>query len=151
MELCKKKESDPGRNVYIHIKGTLFFCMHFLCECSVRKKLSKVLKIESIIYIITIWVLLLKKKGEREMKDTRFWLFLIFLFSGIIIGGLIGDLAKAIPYLEWLGYGKSFGLTEPLQLDISVLRLSFSIMFELNVASVIGILTAVLIYRKVKV
>mgnify|MGYP002627268012 FL=1 len=85
------------------------------------------------------------------MKDTRFWLFLIFLFSGIIIGGLIGDLAKTVPYLEWLGYGKSFGLTEPLKLDISVLQISFSIMFELNIASVIGILTAVLIYRKVKV
>ncbi len=85
------------------------------------------------------------------MRDSRFWLFLIFLFSGIILGGLLGDLAKSIPYLEWLGYGKSFGLTEPLVLDICVLRLSFSVLFELNVASVIGILTAVLIYRKVKV
>ncbi|MBQ9313586.1 MAG: DUF4321 domain-containing protein [Clostridia bacterium] len=85
------------------------------------------------------------------MKDTRFWLFLIFLFSGIIIGGLIGDFAKTVPYLQWLGYGKSFGLTEPLKLDISVLQISFSFMFELNVASVIGILTAVLVYRKVKV
>lgn len=85
------------------------------------------------------------------MKDTKFWLFLIFLFSGIIIGGLIGDFAKSVPYLEWLGYGKTFGLTEPLKLDISVLQVTFSIMFELNVASVIGILTAVLVYRKVKV
>lgn len=85
------------------------------------------------------------------MKDTRLWLFLIFLFSGIIIGGLIGDYAKNVPYLEWLGYGKTFGLTEPLLLDISVLKLSFGIVFELNVASVIGILTAVLVYRKMKV
>lgn len=85
------------------------------------------------------------------MKDTRFWLFLIFLFSGIIIGGLIGDISKTVPYLSWLGYGKSFGLTDPLVLDISVLKLTFSIMFELNVASVIGILTSVFVYRKVKV
>ena len=85
------------------------------------------------------------------MKDTKFWLFLIFLFSGIIIGGLIGDLAKSVPYLEWLSYGKNFGLTEPLVLDISVLKLTFSIMFELNIASVIGILTAILVYRKTKI
>lgn len=85
------------------------------------------------------------------MKDAKFWLFLIFLFSGIIIGGLIGDLAKNVPYLEWLSYGKSFGLTEPLVLDISVLKLTFSVMFELNIASVIGILTAILLYRKAKV
>ena len=85
------------------------------------------------------------------MKDSRFWLFLIFLFSGIIIGGLIGDLAMNVPYLEWLGYGKNFGLTEPLKLDIGVLKLTFSLMFELNIASVVGILVAVFIYRKVKV
>lgn len=85
------------------------------------------------------------------MRDSRFWLFLIFLFSGIIIGGLLGDLARSVPYLEWLGYGKSFGLTEPLVLDICVLKLSFSVLFELNVASVIGILAAVLVYRKIRV
>lgn len=85
------------------------------------------------------------------MRDTRFWLFLIFLFSGIIIGGLLGDFAASVPYLEWLGYGKSFGLTEPVVLDICVLKLTFSIMFELNVASIIGILLAIFFYRKIKV
>lgn len=85
------------------------------------------------------------------MRDTRFWLFLIFLFSGIILGGLLGDLAKSVPYLEWLGYGKSFGLTEPLVLDVCVFKLTFSIMFELNVASIIGILLAVFMYRRIKV
>mgnify|MGYP003296835354 CR=1 FL=1 len=82
------------------------------------------------------------------MRDTRFWLFLIFLFSGIILGGLLGELAANV---SWLGYGKSFGLTEPLVLDICVLKLTFSILFELNVASIIGILLAVFCYRKIKV
>ena len=85
------------------------------------------------------------------MKDSRFWLFLIILFSGIILGALIGDLAKTVPYLEWLGYGKTFGLTEPLVLDIYILKLSFSIMFELNVASIIGILGSIFVYRKIRV
>ena len=86
-----------------------------------------------------------------RVKDTRFWLFLIFLFSGIILGSLLGDLAQSIPYLEWLGYGKSFGLEEPFLLDICVLRLTFSFVFNLNVASILGILGAVLIYKKVKI
>ena len=73
------------------------------------------------------------------------------LFSGIILGALIGDLAKSVPYLEWLGYGKTFGLTEPLVLDIYILKLTFSIMFELNVASIIGILASIFIYRKIRV
>jgi len=85
------------------------------------------------------------------MKETKTWIFLIFLFSGIIIGGLIGDFSKMVPYLAWLGYGKNFGLTEPLKLDIGVLQLTFSIMFELNVASVIGILTSIIVFKKVKI
>lgn len=85
------------------------------------------------------------------MRDTRFWLFLIFLFSGIILGSLLGDLAQSIPYLEWLGYGKSFGFEEPFLLDLYVLKLTFGANISLNVAGILGIFGAVLLYKKVKV
>ena len=83
------------------------------------------------------------------MSDRKFWIFLIFLFSGIIIGGLLGELAKSVSWLSWLGYGESFGLTEPLVLDIAILQLTFSVMIHLNVASIIGLAIAVFIYKKV--
>lgn len=83
------------------------------------------------------------------MSDKKFWLFLIFLFSGIILGGLLGELAASVPFLSWLAYGKSFGLTEPLVLDISILQLSFKFLVQLNVASIIGIIIAIIVYRKI--
>ncbi len=83
------------------------------------------------------------------MSDKKFWVFLIFLFSGIIIGGLLGEVASNVSWLSWLGYGQSFGLTEPLVLDIAILQLTFSIMVHLNVASIIGIVIAIIIYKKV--
>ncbi len=83
------------------------------------------------------------------MSDKKFWIFLIFLFSGIIIGGLLGELARNVSWLSWLAYGESFGLTEPLILDIAILQLTFSIMIHLNVASIIGIVIAIIIYRKI--
>ncbi len=83
--------------------------------------------------------------------DKRFWVFLIFLFSGIIIGGLLGELAANVSFLSWLSYGKSFGLMEPLLLDINILTISFGFTFSLNVASIIGILIAMLIYKKSKI
>lgn len=83
------------------------------------------------------------------MSDKRFWLFLIFLFSGIILGGLLGELAANVSWLSWLAYGKSFGLTEPFLLDISILKVSFSMMVNLNVASIIGIIIAIIIYKKI--
>lgn len=85
------------------------------------------------------------------MGDKRFWVFLIFLFSGIILGGLLGDLASGVSYLSWLSYGKTFGLTEPVVLDVNVLTVSFGFMFQLNVASIIGILIAVIAYKKIKI
>lgn len=83
------------------------------------------------------------------MKGKNSWLFFILLFSGIIFGGLLGQLASQISFLSWLAYGQSFGLTEPFVLDINILKLSFSIMFDLNIASIIGILIAIFVYRKI--
>ena len=83
--------------------------------------------------------------------DKKFWIFLIFLFAGIILGGLLGELASGVSYLSWLSYGKSFGLTEPLVLDLSILEISFKCMFTLNVASIIGIIISILLYKSIKV
>lgn len=83
------------------------------------------------------------------MSDKKFWIFLIFLFSGIILGGLLGELAASVSWLSWLAYGNSFGLTEPLVLDLSILKLTFSIMIHLNVASIIGIVIAIIVYKNI--
>ena len=84
------------------------------------------------------------------MSDKRFWVFLIFLFSGIIVGSLLGEFAAAVPALSWLAYGKSFGLTEPFLLDINILQLSFGMTVQLNIAGIIGIIIALLLYKFVK-
>lgn len=83
------------------------------------------------------------------MGEKRFWLFIIFLFAGIILGGLLGEFATNVSFLSWLSYGKSFGLTEPFVLDISILQISFKFLVQLNVASIIGILIAIIVYRKI--
>ena len=60
-----------------------------------------------------------------------------------------GEVSQNVSFLSWLAYGKSFGLEQPLVLDLGILNLTFSIMFNLNVASIIGVLIAMFIYRKV--
>lgn len=81
------------------------------------------------------------------MTNGKFWLFWILLFAGIILGGLLGQLASEVSFLSWLAYGESFGLTQPLALDLGVVQLSFSIMVNLNVASIIGVIFGVLVYK----
>lgn len=82
-------------------------------------------------------------------KDKNFWIFLIFMLSGLVLGGLLGELANKVDFLWWLSYGQSFGLTDPVTLDLSVLKISFAFMVKINIASIIGMAIAIFWYRKV--
>ena len=78
------------------------------------------------------------------MKEKNIWILLIFILSG-----LLGELASKVDFLWWLGYGQSFGLTSPLELDLSMIKITFALSFKINIASIIGLFLAILIYRKV--
>lgn len=82
-------------------------------------------------------------------KEKNFWVLLLFLLSGLVLGGLLGELAKSVDWLWWLAYGKEFGLADPVALDVSVLKVTFSFMFRINIASIIGLAIAIFWYRKV--
>lgn len=60
-----------------------------------------------------------------------------------------GELASRIDFLWWLGYGQDFGLTTPVSLDLSVMQITFALVFKINIASIIGLITAIFVYRKV--
>ena len=82
------------------------------------------------------------------MKNKDTWVCILFILAGLVIGGLIGQLTEGVNFLWWLSYGQEFGLTEPLQLDLGVVRLTFAIMFKINIASIIGVIISMIIYRK---
>lgn len=76
------------------------------------------------------------------------WILALFIFAGLVIGGLLGNLAGNVDFLWWLSYGKDFGLSQPLVLDINVLTITFGFMCHINVASIIGLFVALFAYRK---
>lgn len=82
------------------------------------------------------------------MKNKGTWVCILFILAGLVIGGLIGQLTEGVNFLWWLSYGQEFGLTEPLQLDLGVVRITFAIMFKINIASIIGVIISMIIYRK---
>ena len=82
-------------------------------------------------------------------RDKNFWILIIFLLSGLVIGGLLGDLASKVDWLWWLGFGDEFGLESPIVLDLSILKITFALMLKINIASIIGMGIAIFIYRKV--
>ncbi len=80
-----------------------------------------------------------------KKSSVLFWLTLI---SGLVIGGLIGSLCEKVPFLTWLNYGKSIGLSSPFVLDMSFFTLTFGFSFSLTVAGIIGMAIAIIIYKK---
>ncbi len=75
------------------------------------------------------------------------WTCTLLVMAGIVLGGLIGTLCSGVPALSWLNYGQSFGLANPLVLDLGILVLTFGFTLKITVAGIIGILIAILIYR----
>jgi len=84
------------------------------------------------------------------MKNKGGWLLVLFILCGLVLGGLIGNLTSGIDFLWWLSYGSEFGLSTPLQLDLGIIKLTFAFMINVNVASIIGVLIGIFIYRLIK-
>ena len=82
-------------------------------------------------------------------REKNIWILLLFILSGIVVGGLLGNLASHVDFLSWLSYGEEFGLSAPIELDLNVVKLTFGLMFKINIASIIGIVLAIFIYKKV--
>lgn len=81
------------------------------------------------------------------MRSKNFWILLILLLSGIVLGGFLGSLAEGISWLSWLNFGQSFGLNSPLVLDFGVLVITFGLTIKITLASIIGVALALIIYR----
>lgn len=77
------------------------------------------------------------------MKSKSGWALLLLILAGIVIGGFIGDLTN----IGWLNYGQTFGLISPIVLDLGVLVITFALTIRITIASILGIIIAILIYR----
>ena len=83
------------------------------------------------------------------VKEKNIWILVIFKLSGLVVGGLLGDIASKVDFLWWLSYGESFGLSSPIELNLNIITLTFGLMFKINIASIIGLAIAIFIYRKI--
>ena len=82
-------------------------------------------------------------------REKNIWILILFILCGIVVGGLLGELASNVDFLWWLSYGEEFGISTPITLNLQVITLTFGLMFKINIASIIGMILAIFIYRKV--
>ena len=81
------------------------------------------------------------------MHYRNFWILLIMLLAGIVLGGFMGQMAEGIPWLGWLNFGQSFGLDSLLVVNFGILVITFGLTIKITMASIIGVAIALIIYR----
>ena len=83
------------------------------------------------------------------MKNRAKNILILFILSGIVVGGLLGELASNVDFLWWLSYGEEFGISNPITIDLQVITVTFGLMFKINISSIIGMILAIFIYKKI--
>ncbi len=78
-------------------------------------------------------------------KDGNPWLLLLLLLVGLVIGGVIGDIFR--DSIKWLAYSKSIGIS-PATLDLNVIKLTFGFTMKINLASIVGLVFAIIIFNR---
>ena len=68
------------------------------------------------------------------------------MLIGFVIGGFIGTYFDG----SFLNYGKSFGLNTPIELDLGFILLTFGLKIQITIASVIGVVISLVIYRFIR-
>ena len=80
-------------------------------------------------------------------RAKNFWILLLLLMTGIVLGGFIGNLASGVRGLSWLTYGQYFGLMDPVVLDLEILVITFGVSIRVRWARSIGVVIALIAYR----
>lgn len=75
------------------------------------------------------------------------WALALLILCGIVLGGFIGMLADGVSFLSFLNYGQTFGLSSPVVLDLGVLTLTFGLTIRISIASIVGVIISVIIYK----
>lgn len=74
------------------------------------------------------------------------WVFVVLVLIGFVIGRFIGTYFSG----SFLNYGQTFGLNNPIVLDLGFIVLTFGLQIQITIASVIGVAIALIVYRFIR-
>ncbi|MCX7714837.1 MAG: DUF4321 domain-containing protein [Clostridia bacterium] len=83
------------------------------------------------------------------MKRTSGWVWFFIVLAGLVVGGFLGELLGGYDVLSWLNYAKEFGINtnSPMAFDFYIFHLTFGLSVRISIASVIGVLISMVMYK----
>lgn len=85
-----------------------------------------------------------------NQKAGQLGILLLCMLSGLTIGYFLGNLCEEVSYLRWMNYTGSFGLDQPVQVNLGVIWFSLQVKFKFTLTAIIGMLAGVFVYKKIK-
>lgn len=84
------------------------------------------------------------------MKGKNIFIAIFFILLALVLGGLIAQVTADVPWLNWLTYEKSIGVSTetPMVIDLSLVKLTFGAEFKINVVQVLLLIAAFFGYKK---
>ena len=74
------------------------------------------------------------------------WVLLLLVLIGFVIGRFIGTYFEG----SFLNYGQTFGLSNPVVLDLGFVILTFGLQIQITISSVIGVVLALIAYKFIR-
>lgn len=74
------------------------------------------------------------------------WVLVLLVLVGFVIGRFIGTYFDG----SFLNYGQTFGLSSPIELDLGFIILTFGLQIKITIASVIGVIISLAVYRFIR-
>lgn len=77
----------------------------------------------------------------------NFWLNLLLILIGVVLGTMVAQLTADISYMSWLSFGLDFGTKSPVVVDLGLFSITFGIRITITVASIIFVALSIWLGR----
>ncbi len=86
------------------------------------------------------------RAAKRTARDP-WWILVVVMVAGAMLGSVLADALGQFTYLAPLGHSVAFGVDPPVTLDLRVITLTLGFTVRLNLATVLGIIAAIYVFR----
>lgn len=74
------------------------------------------------------------------------WMLILLILIGFVVGEFVGSYFDG----TFLNYGKDFGLSSPVVMNLGFFVVTFGLSIHITIASVIGVIISLVTYRFIR-
>ncbi|HKX19093.1 MAG TPA: DUF4321 domain-containing protein [bacterium] len=86
-------------------------------------------------------------RAAKRTSREPWWILIVVVIAGAMLGSVVADSLGQFTYLAPLGHSVVVGVDPPVTLDLRVITLTLGFVVRLNLATVLGIIAAIYVFR----